>query len=164
MEDKRIFETADKLKAAKERKKVLDAETKAVSAEIEQLDHDLSDLMAEAECDKFSHSGSTFYLSSRLFASPKAGMKEDMIAALRQHGYGGIVTETVNANTMSSLAKELSEGNDDKLPEWLSDVVNSYEKVSVGIRKGSKFNAAKPQRRNARYSENPSLDMKGHSL
>ena len=47
MENAQIFEMADRLKAAKELKKDLDAQLKAVNAEIEQIDHDLSDAMAE---------------------------------------------------------------------------------------------------------------------
>ena len=83
MENAQIFEMADRLKAAKELKKDLDAQVKAVNAEIEQLDHDLSDAMAEQDLDKFTRNGSTFYLNSRLFASPAAGRKEELFAALK---------------------------------------------------------------------------------
>ena len=101
MENAQIFEMADRLKAAKELKKDLDAQVKAVNAEIEQLDRDLSDTMAEQELDKFTRNGSTFYLNSRLFASPAAGRKEELFAALKENGYGSLVTETVNANTLA---------------------------------------------------------------
>lgn len=47
-------------KAAKELKKDLDAQVKAVNAEIEQLDRDLSDAMAEQELDKFTRNGAPF--------------------------------------------------------------------------------------------------------
>lgn len=86
MEKAQIFEMADRLKAAKELKKDLDAQVKAVNAEIEQLDRDLSDAMAEQELDKFTRNGSTFYLNSRLFASPAAGRKEELLAALKENG------------------------------------------------------------------------------
>lgn len=101
-----LFELADQLKAAKDRKKELDAETKANNAVIEDLDRQLAEEMAEQEVDRFSRNGSLFYLNSRLFASPKAGEKDAMIAALRANGYGDLVTETVNANTLASFAKE----------------------------------------------------------
>ncbi len=136
MENAHIFELADALKAAKEKKKELDAQSKEVSAEIEKLDLALSDAMADAECDRFSRNGSTFYLSSRLYASPAAGRKDEMIMALKQNGYGDIVTETVNANTLASFVKEQMAVNDDAVPAWLSDMVNTFEKTSVGIRKG----------------------------
>lgn len=136
MENTRIFELADTLKALKEQKKELDTQAKAIAAEIERIDLELSDAMAEAECERFSRNGSTFYLNSRLYASPVAGRKGEMIMALKANGYGDIVTETVNANTLASFVKEQTTLNDDVTPAWLTEVVNTFEKVSVGIRKG----------------------------
>ena len=134
--DNYIFELADKLKELKDRKKDLEAETKAIAAEIDRLDLELSDAMAEAECERFSRNGNTFYLNSRLFASPASGRKDDMILALKDNGYGDLVTETVNANTLASFVKEQKTLNADEVPAWLANVVNIHEKVSVGIRKG----------------------------
>lgn len=136
MTNQEIFEMADKLKAAKDRKKELDAQVKDVNAEIESLDLALSDAMAEAELERFSRNGSTFYLNTRLFASPAAGRKDDLMQVLKNQGYGSIVVETVNANTLASFVKEQMAANEDVIPEWLSDVVSTFEKVSVGVRKG----------------------------
>ena len=135
MEQTEIFKMADELKAAKDEKKELEAKTKEVNARIEELDRELSDAMADAECDKFTRNGSTFYLNSRLYASPAAGGRDALIHALKDNGYGSIVTETVNANTLASFCKEQMTANEDELPEWLSGVVNKFEKVTVGIRK-----------------------------
>ena len=135
--DNTLFELADQLKVAKDRKKQLDAEVKENNAVIEDLDRRLSDAMAEQEVDRFSRNGSLFYLSSRLFASPKAGEKETMIAALKANGYGDLVIETVNSGTLSSFAKErMAETETGDLPDWLADVIQTFEKVSVGVRKG----------------------------
>jgi hypothetical protein len=46
-----------------------------------------------------------------------------------------LVAETVNANTLASFCKEHM-GEAEVMPEWLSEVVSTFEKVSVGIRKG----------------------------
>lgn len=134
--DNYIFSLADQLKELKDRKKDLEAEVKTLTAEIDRIDLELSDAMAEAECERFSRNGNTFYLNTRLFASPVAGRKDDMIFALKDNGYGDIVTETVNANTLASFVKEQKTLNADEVPAWLTDVVNIHEKVSVGIRKG----------------------------
>lgn len=136
MEHTLIFELADQLKDCKERKKALEDQCKELGAEIEHLDLALSDAMAESECERFSRNGSTFYLNSRLFASPASGCKDEMILALKNAGYGSLVTESVNANTLASFVKEQMALNQDEVPTWLSEVVNTYEKVSVGIRKG----------------------------
>ncbi len=136
MTNQEIFEMADKLKAAKDHKKELEAQVKEVTAEIVELDLALSDAMAEAELDRFSRNGNTFYLNTRLFASLAAGRKDELMQTLKDQGYGSIVVETVNANTLASFVKEQIAENGDEIPDWLSEVVNTYEKVSVGVRKG----------------------------
>lgn len=135
MENIRIFEMADRLKTMQEEKKELEMRAKALGAEISELDLELSDAMTEAELDRFSRNGSTFYLKSRLYASPVAGRKDEMMQALKENGYGSLVTETVNANTLASFIKEQREMTGEDVPAWLHDTVSTYEKVSVGIRK-----------------------------
>ena len=133
MENTKIFEMADRLKTLQEQKKDLEAKAKALGAKITDLQ--LSDAMTEAELDRFSRNGSTFYLKSRLFASPAAGRKDEMMQALKENGYGSLVTETVNTNTLASFIKEQREITGEEIPGWLGDTVSTYEKVSVGIRK-----------------------------
>ena len=91
--------------------------------------------MTEAELDRFSRNGSTFYLKSRLFASPASGSKDEMMQALKENGYGSLVVETVNTNTLAAFIKEQREATGEDIPAWLGDTVSTYEKVSVGIRK-----------------------------
>ena len=136
MDQNMIFELADKLKAMKEEKKEMDAQVKELGAEIEKLDLQLSDAMAQAEVERFSRNGSTFYLNSRLYASPIAGKKEELFEALEENGFGNLITRTVNANTLSSFVKEQMAENDDEVPAWLTEKISTFEKVSVGIRKG----------------------------
>ena len=136
MDNTTIFDIADRLKAAKDEKKELESKVKELGAAIDELDHELSDAMAEAELDKFTRNGNTFYLNSRLFASPQAGRKDALFSALREQGFGDLIQETVNANTLASFVKEQKSQNNDEIPEWLDNVVSSYEKISVGIRKG----------------------------
>ena len=135
MDNTQIFAMADRLKALQEEKNSLEANAKALGAEIVDLDNQLSDAMAEAELERFSRGGCTFYLKSRLFASPAAGSKEKMMQALKDHGFGTLVVETVNVNTLASFLKEQREATGEDIPAWLEGIVNTYDKVSVGIRK-----------------------------
>ncbi len=135
MENNEVFKMADRLKDLKEQKNVLDGRVAELTAEIDRLSSDLSDAMAEENVDKFSRNGSTFYIKTRLFASPAAGCKDEMIAALKANGYGGLVNETVNANTLSAFIKEQREATGQDVPSWLGDTVHTYEKISIGIRK-----------------------------
>ncbi len=135
MENTKIFEMADRLKTLQEQKKNLEEQTKILGAEIEELDEQLSDAMTDAELDRFSRNGSTFYLKSRLFASPASGRKDEMMRVLKENGYGSLVVEAVNANTLAAFIKEQREATGEDIPAWLGDTVSTYEKVSVGIRK-----------------------------
>ena len=135
MTNTQIFEMSDRLKNLLEEKKSLEASVKALGAEIADLDNQLSDAMAEAELDRFSRGGCTYYLKSRLFASPIAGRKDEMMQVLKDHGCGTMVVETVNVNTLASYIKERREATGEDVPAWLADYVNLYDKVSVGIRK-----------------------------
>ena len=135
MEKSVIFEMADRLKSLKKQKKDLEDSVKAIGSEIEELDRQLSDAMAETQLDSFSRNGSTFYLYSRLYASPSAGRKDAMMQALKQNGYGSLVVESVNSKTLSSFVREQMDANEGSIPSWLSDTVSTYEKISVGIRK-----------------------------
>ena len=135
MEKSVIFEMADRLKSLKKQKKDLEDSVKAIGSEIEELDRQLSDAMAETQLDSFSRNGSTFYLYSRLYASPSTGRKDAMMLALKQNGYGSLVVESVNSKTLSSFGREQMDANEGNIPSWLSDTVSTYEKISVGIRK-----------------------------
>lgn len=130
-----MMQLAEQLSAAKQKKKELEEQVKTANAEIDRLDRELSDTMATMDCPNFSHAGYTFYLSSRLFASPQSGKKEELFTTLRENGYGSIVAETVNANTLSSFVKERMDENEGDIPEWLTGVISTHEKISVGVRK-----------------------------
>ncbi|MBQ9662776.1 MAG: hypothetical protein IJV40_06455 [Oscillospiraceae bacterium] len=135
MRKDRIFKLADSLKSRKDKKKKLEEDIKSINAEIEEIEKELSGLMLEAEVPNFSRAGSTFYLKNVVHASPLNGQKDALYSALKEHGYGDLVVETVNARTLDSFVKEQISLNQDAMPEWLSEVVSTYEKPSVGIRK-----------------------------
>lgn len=130
-----MFELADKLKDLKERKAELAEETKANNAEIEQAEFQLSQLMASTETQSFQRSGILFYLTTKTYASANKEQKDELFDALRNEGYGSLITETINANSLSAFVKEQMSDNDDVLPEWLDGKVNVFDKVTVSLRK-----------------------------
>jgi hypothetical protein len=138
MEDNRMFDLADELKNLRDRKTALEAEVKAINAAIDEADYALSELMAETETQNFTRSGVMFSLTTKTRASSMAGDKDSLFDALRSNGYGDLVYETVNANSLSSFVKEQMEENGDELPAWLEGKVNVFEKVTVSVRKSNK--------------------------
>lgn len=131
-----ILLLSDKYKELREAKKRLDAQVKDLNQEIEQVEYALSQLMTDEELQKFDRDGTLFYLSTRAYASPAAGRKDDLHAWLKENGYGDLVKESVHANTLSAFIKELLE--EGELPEDLAGVVNVYEKTTVNMRRAGR--------------------------
>ena len=138
MESNDLFALADELRELRETKKRLEDELKTVGLEIDRVDTSLAQRMADAETQNFTRNGTMFCLTSTTRASATAGRKDELFAALREAGFGDLVYETVNANSLSAFVKEQTAENGDALPAWLAGLVNVFEKTTVGVRKATR--------------------------
>lgn len=138
MSDNAMFELADRLKELREAKKAVEEELKSINAEIDDVEYRLSELMISSETQNFTRAGTMFCLSMTTRASAAAGMKEELFDALRSKGFGELIYETVNANSLSAFVKEQIAENDDELPDWLKGLVNVFEKTTVTVRKAAR--------------------------
>ena len=73
--------------------------------------------MAETETQNFTRAGTMFSLTTKIRASAVAGRREELYAALKENGYGDLVYETVNANSLSAFVKEQIAENQDTVPD-----------------------------------------------
>ena len=138
MESNDLFVLADELRELKETKKRLEDELKSVGFDIDRVDADLAQRMADTETQNFTRNGTMFCLTNTTRASATAGRKDELFEALREAGYGDLVYETVNANSLSAFVKEQSTENGDTLPQWLDGLVTVFEKTTVGVRKAAR--------------------------
>jgi len=138
MNNETMFELADELKQLRDLKADLEEQVKDVNARIDETDYRLSELMAETETQNFTRAGTMFCLTTKTRASAAAGVKDELFGALRANGYGDLVYETVNANSLSSFVKERMEEHGDALPDWLLGLVNVFDKTTVSVRKSTK--------------------------
>ena len=138
MESNDLFALADVLRELKETKKRLEDELKAVGFEIDRVDSALAQRMADTETQNFTRNGTMFCLTNTTRASATVGRKEELFEALREAGYGDLVYETVNANSLSAFVKEQTTENGDTLPLWLDGLVTVFEKTTVGVRKAAR--------------------------
>lgn len=130
-----MFQLADRLKKLREIKKTREEELKTVNGEIQDVEIKLSDMMVDTETQNFNRSGTLFYLNAKTYASAVAGQKQELFEALKTNGFGSLVTETVNTNSLSAFVREQMSENDEILPAWLEGRVNVFEKTIVGVRK-----------------------------
>lgn len=133
-----IFELADKLKELREAKKYAEQEIKEINEGIEKIDAQLAQLMIDTETQNFTRGGVMFCLNTTMRASAIAELKDDLFEALRAEGFGNLIYETVNANSLSAFVKEQISQNGDVLPSWLDGLLNLFEKTTVSVRKASK--------------------------
>ena len=138
MPTEELFALADQLRELKETKKFAEQELKEITEEIERVDTALAERMISTETQNFTRNGTMFCLTNATRASAAAGRKEDLFAALRGAGFGDLVYETVNANSLSAFVKEQTAENEDVLPNWLDGLVNVFEKTTVGVRKAAR--------------------------
>ena len=131
----KMFELADRLKVLRDEKKDTEQRVKELNAALDETDSALAQLMTDTETQNFTRSGTMFCLTNTTRASATADRKDELFKALRAEGYGGLVYETVNANSLSAFVREQISENDDVLPDWLEGLVSVFEKTTVGVHK-----------------------------
>jgi histidinol-phosphate/aromatic aminotransferase/cobyric acid decarboxylase-like protein len=131
----KMFELADRLKALRDEKKDAEQRVKELNAALDETDAALAQLMTDTETQNFTRSGTMFCLTNTTRASATADRKDELFEALRAEGYGGLVYETVNANSLSAFVRGQRSENDDVLPDWLEGLVSVFEKTTVGVHK-----------------------------
>jgi len=129
-----ILALADRLKALKDTKNNLNKSLKEVNTAIEEVENALSEAMVAEEMQNFTRNGQMFYLQVKTYASVVAERKPELFNWLKENGFGDLVYETVNANSLAAFVREQLE-EADELPEGLSELVNVFEKTTVGMRK-----------------------------
>lgn len=132
--EQEIFALADELAELRDRKKALDEELKNVNTRIAEVEEELANKMLNEEIQSFQRSGRTFYVTTKIFANAVPERKSELFTWLKENGYGDMVTETVNHNTLSAFVREML-SETDQLPEGLEELVNVFEKTTVGVRK-----------------------------
>lgn len=133
-----MYELAEQLKQLREEKKNAEQRVKDINAEIDKTEYALVQLMAETETQNFTRAGTMFSLTTKTRASAMAGRKDELYAALKENGFGDLVYETVNANSLSAFVKEQISENQDNVPDWLNGLINVYKQTSVSVRKSTK--------------------------
>ena len=99
----KMYELAEQLKQLREEKKDAEQRVKDINAEIDKTEYALVQLMAKTETQNFTRAGTMFSLTTKTRASAVAGHKDELYSALKENGFGELVYETVNANSLSAF-------------------------------------------------------------
>ena len=136
-----ILALADYFKALREERDTLKGQLTEVNAALEKAEHQLTDMMAEAECPNFTRGGRQFIMTTTTRWSAEAERKQELYDALWANGYDHLFT--VNHQTLGSFVREqVEETADDNgethVPGWLDGLVKSYDDIGITMKKAPK--------------------------
>jgi hypothetical protein len=84
----------------------LEEQTNGLNAEIEEVEKTLTEAMVAEEMQNFVRAGHMFYLQTKTYASAVAEHKTELFRWLKENGFGDMVQETVNANTLAAFVRD----------------------------------------------------------
>lgn len=125
-----------------DKKDQLAQDTKDNNAAIDKLKAEIAETMIDEDIPSQGYGDYVYSLQHKIKYSKRgeAELQEkglDFFEVLREQGFGDIIKETVNANTLQSTMKAVADENDGELPPELDEIVSSYEMTDISRRKST---------------------------
>lgn len=125
-----------------DKKDQLAKDTKDNNAAIDKLKAEIAETMIDEDIPSQGYGDYVYSLQDKIKYSKRgeAELQEkglDFFEVLREQGFGDIIKETVNANTLQSTMKAVADENDGELPPELDEIVSSYEMTDISRRKST---------------------------
>ena len=125
-----------------DKKDQLAQDTKDNNAAIDKLKAEIAETMIDEDIPSQGYGYYVYSLQDKIKYSKRgeAELQEkglDFFEVLREQGFGDIIKETVNANTLQSTMKAVADENDGELPPELDEIVSSYEMTDISRRKST---------------------------
>ena len=125
-----------------DKKDQLAKDTKENNAAIDKLKAEIAETMIDEDIPSQGYGDYVYSLQDKIKYSKRgeAELQEkglDFFEVLREQGFGDIIKETVNANTLQSTMKAVADENDGELPPELDEIVSSYEMTDISRRKST---------------------------
>ena len=134
-----LLQAIDRYRALLDRKDELSELTTENNKAIIDARDALAEMMLQAETPKITRNGYGYTVTAKSKFSRAPGVTEaELIEAFRLNGYGDLVKETIPAQTVQKTVKDLTEENDDQIPEEFGDVITRYDYYDVLRRKATK--------------------------
>lgn len=130
-----IYELIDGYRELLDRKEELAELTKENNAACEEARNALAQAMIDEESPKVSRNGFLYSLQDKTKYGKKACDEDEFFDVLEEHGLGGIIKRTVNAQTLQGAMAAAAEENGGELPEEFADYVSVYQYYDVQRRR-----------------------------
>lgn len=125
-----------------DKKDQLAQDTKDNNAAIDKLKAEIAETMIDEDIPSQGYGDYVYSLQDKIKYSKRGEVELqekglDFFEVLREQGFGDIIKETVNANTLQSTMKAVADENDGELPPELDEIVSSYEMTDISRRKST---------------------------
>ena len=116
-----------------ERKAELEKQLDEIKKQIASVQGDVLDYMQDNGMQSVNLDGHTVYLRRDIYA--KTVESEDALQLARDHGYGDAVRTLINAQTASSIVREIIKplAPDEPVPEWVIGAFSWTDKVTPTV-------------------------------
>ena len=133
-----------------DKKDQLAQDTRDNNAAIDKLKAEIAETMIDEDIPSQGYGDYVYSLQDKIKYSKRgeAELQEkglDFFEVLREQGFGDIIKETVNANTLQSTMKAVADENDGELPPELDDIVSSYEMTDISRSKSNNKALKRPK-------------------
>lgn len=135
-----MFTMADNLRTLRKIKAETEQELKGINKAIESLVAELVAEMVNEEVSRFDRNDKMFYIRTELYPRVTAERRDVLLDAIREHGFGELIEETIHPSTLSGFIKEQVRDNDGDLPEWLEGLVEIHRKENIAMRQAANKN------------------------
>lgn len=130
-----LIEAIKKFGELKSKKDNLSSELDNIKKEYAEMESIVFDMMFNMDIQSIVVGNRLFYRNIKEY--PRIVSQELFFNWLREHGYGLLIKETVNANTLKAWYKEYREAEPDINETDLSGMLDIFEDKGIGIRKTS---------------------------
>ena len=124
---------ADQLTIERKVKTDYDEGLKKTNSRIADLETKMTEIMQNADIQKFSHGNQLFYVYVSSYPAVNKEKEQEFFEWLENNGEDGILKMTVNSQTLRAWYKEKAEQYSEELTE--KSLVNVFEKIRIGVRK-----------------------------
>ena len=131
------FESVKEFTELETEKKLLEYELEKVKKRINEISPGIMDQFADNGIKNLNMNGRSVFIERKLWAKISDGKtKEEAIEAIKDAGYGILVSEGYNSQQLSSLLREFDKNGKD-LPEQFKEVIEASEVFKLKSRKAS---------------------------
>ena len=136
-----LFPAADRLRRLREQKAGIEAALADIKKQIKDVEGELAEAMADAECRNFTRDGQMFILTTTEYWSAEPSRRDALYAALHEKGYEYLFK--VNATDLGTFVRNAVSATEDEngethLPGWLAGMVKCHEKPGISMRAAPK--------------------------